>query len=117
MSSNPDDLVFQLDQELQNQGLPPLQGETLREVYQRMSHPEVGQRLQSGQMTIAGIAQEAVHAIRASKQKSMAAPQAGLAKPPAQPGNLPLSTYAEGGFLNDQSGQATNQMRNQLGIR
>jgi len=69
----------------------------------------------------------AVAAVQAQKQQKRQATgsPAGVARPPLPPPtqapapapNLPLSTFAEGGLINDQSGQATQQIRNRLGVQ
>src|SRR3990167_8008959 len=49
---NFEDTLFQLDQALQKRGLPAMDRDTLREVAQRIQHPEVRQSLQAGQLTV-----------------------------------------------------------------
>ena len=67
--------------------------------------------------------------VQVVQQKSAVSQQAAPTSPPAAPGmppptqpsapapQLPMSTFAEGGLVNDQTGQGTDAVRNRLGIR
>ena len=83
------DTLWEIHQALKRRGLPEMDDETLKTLAQQVGHPQVQQALQSGQVTADTIAEQVQQALQAS---------------------------AEGGFVNDQSGGATNQVRSQLGL-
>ena len=97
-----EDTLFELDQKLKKRGLPEMDRSTLSEVANRLRHPEVMQALQSGQLTTDSLVEEVLQAMQATGQRP--------------PSSGQLRNAVEGGFVNDQSGQATNQLRRQLGI-
>ena len=54
------DLMFQIDQGIQAQGYPAMDGPTLKEVHKRLQDPQAQQMIQSGKMNADFIVKEAV---------------------------------------------------------
>ena len=100
--------MYRIEQNLKAMGLGPMAPPELRYTHDRIKQGVVA----------------AVQAQKQQKRQATGSP-AGVARPPLPPPtqapapapNLPLSTFAEGGLINDQSGQATQQIRNRLGVQ
>lgn len=109
--------LFDIDDELQNIGIAPLNAEQLRVVHaQFQKYPELMNQFNSGQLTPRQIAMEVKAATESKRARSSLPP----ASPPASvfgEDETPLPTdvapYAEGGPINDASGRVTQQMRKQ----
>lgn len=95
--------VYRLDQNVQAMGLGPLDPQQLRETFEKIKAGLVQFVSQQGQAP-------------STTQPAASRPVAPAQVPVPAP-SLPLSTFAEGGLVNDASGQATQQVRNRLGIR
>ena len=83
------DFLFDVDQQLQQAGLPALEGTTLREVYQRLGHPQVQQAIQGGQVTPEMVVREVQAALQARRQPAtpgMRPPQPPMPMAGPQPG-------------------------------
>ena len=80
---NFEDTLFQLDQALQKRGLPAMDRDTLREVAQRIQHPEVRQSLQAGQLTVQSLVNEVMQAM--DGMQSARQPQGQLPGAPVGP--------------------------------
>ena|SRR3990167_7857619 len=97
--------LYRMDQNVQAMGLGPMTPEDLRYAYGKIKSAVMQLVNQQGQ------------------KSAPAAPPAGRqtlpppAQAPAPAPNLPLSTFAEGGLVNDVTGQGTQDVRNRLGIR
>ena len=93
--------IHRMDQNLQAIGLGPMDPQQLRGAYEKIKSAVAQIVSQQGQ-----------------GRPQVAAPRPLMqAVPPTPAPTLPLSTFAEGGFANDSSGQQTQQLRRRLGIR
>ena len=102
--------LYRMDQNLKAMGLGSMTPEQLRRSYERIKQGVVAV-VQSQQRPAPGGSGQ-------TPPSPAASPQTPSSPPSPVPGtDLPLSTFAEGGFVNDASGQATGQVRNRLGIR
>ena len=87
-----EDVLIDIDEKLSAMGFD-MDEETLQETARRLNHPEVVKAFNSGQMTTDHIISEVMSALRVRGKTGFA---------------------AEGGFINDRSGDQTRGIRNQL---
>lgn len=83
-------ILFEIDQELQQRGQPPMSDEVLRETYKAVSHPEFQQAWATGQWTPQRIVDEVLAAHEAMQ---------GGGAPPMGNGMGPGSAPAMGGGM------------------
>ena len=87
----------ELDLGLQQRGHAPLDEASLREVAKHLNHPEVMQKLQSGELTTQKLLDEIDQGVQGARQKR-------------SPTNVPVPVpdfAKEGGLINDSSGRGT----------
>ena len=85
-----EDVLTDIHLEMKRRNLQDMDDETILELSRRVNHPEVMRAFQSGQLTASKVVDEVQEAVRAS---------------------------AEGGLVNDSSGQATARIRQQYGLQ
>ena len=106
-----DEFLYEVDQALQERGHGPMDDDTFKEVAVRMAEPSVRKQIESGQLTVDMIVEQVEEGLRGVNEARNAGGTAMLG------GGVPMEEMVEGGFVNDSSGEATNNLRQQFGIR
>lgn len=100
------EFLFDVTEELQRRG-HVLDDETIKQAALRLSHPSVRSKIESDAWTVEQVVTEIEAGVRGVTENRGAS---GVL-------NGTPEFAVEGGFVNDQTGQATDQFRQSLGMR
>src|SRR3990167_3916587 len=104
--------LYRMETNLKAMGLGAMTPEQLRRSYERIKQGIVAVVQSQKRAALGGSGQ-----VPPSPAAPPPMPASSNPPPPVPGTDLPLNTFAEAGFINDASGQATEQGRNRLGIR
>lgn len=104
--------LYRMETNLKAMGLGAMTPEQLRRSYERIKQGIVAVVQSQKRAALGGSGQ-----VPPSPAAPPPMPASSNPPPPVPGTDLPVSTFAEAGFINDASGQATEQGRNRLGIR
>ena len=106
-----DEFLYEVDQALQERGHGPMDNDTFKEVAVRMAEPSVRKQIESDQLTVDMIVQQVEEGLRGVNDARYAP------LTPMMNSGIPMEEMVEGGFVNDSSGEKTDELRQQFGIR
>ena len=101
---NPEDVLFEVEEELRRNGYPALDVETLREAHRHVQNPQVMQAIQGGSLTPQKIAREVMDALSSENSGGQSMTNSfpyGTQNPAALP-QMPMVSQQPGGMFQRQ---------------